>query len=164
MEKSYLEKNSIEELNQLMKDLMNRNLFKKGDVELFKKLIFKCDLNVQNIDLETPIMYVLLNNMAYQIYFQADEIYDLLKKSDTTIINRDGESFLFTMLKQHHKNKLNLTTDQMYELLYSADMNQRNKNKTNLFYLTIMYASSLDFKFKNHQIKNLWFKLRGIRI
>ncbi len=144
-----------ENINQLMLDLMNRNLCKKYDVELFKKHIDECDLNIQNIDDETPIMYILRNNYFFNIFFTKEKVLELMKKSDFEIKNKEKESFLFIMIKENKNNHLNFTIDEMYPFL-NGNMAQDAEFDVNLFVIFVYHCFN---DCPQKLLKNLWMQL-----
>ena len=133
--------------NQKMIQIMNKDyLLSKQDIELFKKMIYECDLNLQDKTDATPIIYALHFNKKYHL---TREQWDyLIQNSDLKKQDEDGYTALLEAIRCHKEQELNFHKEQWDYLLKNSDLTQ---NTYAQHWNPIIYA------FMNNQKQNLNF-------
>lgn len=143
----------IQETNDYKKIKKNLN------VELFKKLIFFCDINITNKDGYTPLMFLLKNNKTQNIHLKSNEIYGLLQKCNLNQKdNYVGFPIIYYLLCNNKTQNIQLESNQIYELLEKCDLKAKLKifdYSENIIVDIIKYNKSENLNLKKNQIKSL---------
>jgi hypothetical protein len=132
---------------------------KNLNIELFKKLIFLCDINITNKDGYTPLMFLLKNNKTQNIHLKSNDIYGLLQKCNVNQKdNYVGFSIISYLLSNNKSQNIQLESDQIYELLQKCDLKTKGKHfdhSENIIVDIIRYNYSENLNLNKKQIKSL---------
>ena len=145
---------------KMIKETNDYEKIKKNlNINLFKKFIFLCDINIKNKDGYTPLMFLLKNNKSQNIHLEAPQIYELLKKCNLN--QKDdyvGYSVISYLLLNNKSQNIHLESPQIYELLQKCDLKAKGKHfdhSENIIVDIIKYNKSENLNLKTHQIKEL---------
>jgi ankyrin repeat protein len=135
-----------EEANQKILKMMNKDdSLSEDESQLFKKLIYHCNLNTENEHGWTPLMYTLLFNKTKNLHLAKEQLGYLIKHSDLTIQSKDGWTPLMYALRYNQYEKLNFTKEQFDYFIEHSDLTIQSQDG----WIPLMFA------FKYNQSENL---------
>lgn len=116
------------------------NEYQELDVQMFKNLLFQCDVNFISKKGWNPIIYTIIYNIDKGIYINTNSFYELLKKSNPNLIDPYGYTMIMYILRHNYSHEIHLSSDQLFNLLQKCDLNQKDYGQwTILDTLFLMY-------------------------
>jgi ankyrin repeat protein len=147
--------NQKEETNQKILELMNQDdSLSEEEVQLFKSLIFKCDLTVQNKNNLTPLMYTLLFNKTKNLDLTKEQWNYLLEHSNLTKQDNNGWTPLMYAFTYNQEKNLHFTKEQFDYLIKNSDLRQQN----NFDWTPLLFALEYNQK-QNSQLTKKQFQI-----
>jgi hypothetical protein len=138
-----------EETNKKIIELMNKKDFLSNqEQELFKKLVYDCDLNIQNLKGWNPLMYLIFWNDHF--LFEPEEILKFLKKVNINQQDKGGYTTLMFVILFF--KKIQLKSDDLYNLI----------NKANLSLVNIRLESAVCYLIERNRIEKINFNDKQI--
>jgi ankyrin repeat protein len=134
-----------EESNEKIIKLMYNNSLDEKEIELFKELIYQCDLTIQNKYGWTPVIFALTYNQKQNLNLTTEQCNYLFQNSDLSQKDNYGCNPLMYAFSYNKSNNLNLSKEQWNYLIQHSDLQQQDKDG----WIPLMFA------LKYHQSENL---------
>jgi ankyrin repeat protein len=148
-----------EDANQKILEIMNKNdSLSPEEIQLFKKLIHQCDLNIRNNLGYTILMFSFIFNSLKNLNLSTEQWDYLLEHSDLNQQDYNNCNPFMYFLKNNQINKLNLTKNQLNYLIQHSDLTQQDIHGWNPLMLAFYNNQSFDILGKT-QLKNMYVLL-----
>lgn len=108
----------------IIKMMENNYLFHQ---KKFKKLIFNCNINIQDKNGKTPLMYLLEFNKSKKINLSKKEILKLLKKCNLNIEDQYGQNIFIYLLLCQKEEKIFLNKKEICKIFLSYSYTKKEK-------------------------------------
>jgi ankyrin repeat protein len=156
------------EANQKMIKIMNKKtLLSKEEIQLFKELIYQCDLTQQNQNNWTPLIFSLFYNQEQNLHLTQEQFNYLIQNSNLKQQDNDDWTPLMFALFYNQEQNLQLTKHQfqtMYDVLNEEQQQSTfqkfidEKNYNNQQYLEEINLLLYDYQFQPNEQTIDWLQ------